>query len=167
MRHGLINNPKKELSLDFSGKKIINSLRNVPAINKKYSILKDDKVLNIVVLKKKGIVDILNHYEFQFSFEEISENKTKMIIECSRLIGAFDTAGEITEVTLFMDDILEAMSSLLSEDNIEEYLIRIKAEKEELKEANKLTPEQLRNANIIIWTLAAIFVLCCVSFVLA
>ena len=170
MRRGqLINNPKKEISLDFTRERIIDALRSVSVVNEKYSVLKDDKVLNIIVLKKKGIVDIMNHFEFQFSFEEVSKNKTKMTIECSRFIGAFDTAGEITEATLFMDTILDAISVLLSEETIEEALSKVLSDKKEKQDKwiADTTPsaEAIKTGNIIIWVFAAAMVALCIYII--
>ena len=94
-----------------------------------------------------------------FSFEEISKNKTKITAECCRYLGAFDTSGEVTEATLFMEIIFDAVSLLLSKKTIEEAIEKVLLEKKEKQDKwiADTTPSDgdIKTFNVIIWIIAA------------
>ena len=114
--NGLINNPKKEITVNFSLDKVMQTLKAICIKDIRFVMTDFDDVLNRVKIERKFPTDLWNKFRFEILVEE-SDGKSKISIEVSRAIGAFNRPGEVTVATSFMSDLLDSLSKLIREDN--------------------------------------------------
>ena len=109
---GAIANPKKSFEIDFNSQKIIDTIQYIPLKNNKYKftskndILKNYRFEALEFLSLGVFIDI--------SINSIAESKTKIEIEVSRKIGAFDQSYEISQANGHISEIATLISECIT-----------------------------------------------------
>lgn len=113
----MIQNPKKEITVMFNIKQVKEVLKKISRFISGCEVIDLD--------------DVLNQYEYKFSefisfgsvftvnLTEISETKTLITIESSRVIGAYDKSHEVTNSNKQINMFLKTLSRLLQNPNAE------------------------------------------------
>ena len=108
--------PQKEITIDFSIQDI------------KIAILKLPKMLDNCKIINQN--DILNRYDMQFTsfmslgnklsvtLTQLSENKTKITVDTTRMSGTFNESHEVTSADTDYTKMTDSLSKLLSNPNI-------------------------------------------------
>ena len=108
--------PQKEITIDFSIQDI------------KIAILKLPKMLDNCKIINQN--DILNRYDMQFTsfmslgnklsvtLTQLSENKTKITVDTTRMSGTFKESHEVTSADTDYTKMTDSLSKLLSNPNI-------------------------------------------------
>jgi hypothetical protein len=109
-------NPKKEFTVNFSIDKVREAaLKLHLAESSKYSLVKDDSILNQIRLHQKGVL-LDPGYHIDFDLTKISDNETKVVIEVSRNMGSINNATEVTISNNSLKNAASKFSSYLSGD---------------------------------------------------
>tara|TARA_R110002074_G_C12239557_1_gene639088 strand:- start:57 stop:590 length:534 start_codon:yes stop_codon:yes gene_type:complete len=131
----LVSNPRKDITVDFTIEEVDKAVSRVHEFTKGKltshdSILKE-YVISYLFLGMGNIITV--------SLESVSENKTTVKLEASRLIGAYDKALEVSNALGDIKKVLKSMSQLLSDPSKESPKTREqkKLEKAELKSKPK------------------------------
>lgn len=112
----MFSNPKKEFTVNFSIDKVRDAvLRIYQAESNKYSLVKDDNILNQIKLHQKGVL-LDPGYHIDFDLTKISDNETKVVIEVSRNMGSINNATEVTISNNSLKSVASKFSSYLSGD---------------------------------------------------
>ena len=92
---GAIPNPKKSFDVDFSSQKIIDTIPYIPLVNNKYKFTSKNDVLKTYRFEALEFLSLGIYVDISIS--TISDSRSKIEIEVSRKIGAFDQSFEVVE----------------------------------------------------------------------
>jgi hypothetical protein len=92
---GAIPNPKKSFDVDFSCQKIIDTIEYIPLRNNKYKFTSKNDILKTYRFEALEFLSLGVYIDISIS--SIAESRTKIEIEVSRKIGAFDKTFEVTK----------------------------------------------------------------------
>ena len=120
MRGGLINNPKKELTVNFSSEKVIKCLKVIHLMStekyvRRFRFVSFDEVYQTVKLSRKGPIDIMDTHCFDINVKHIDDNKSKIDIEATRSFGAYNHEAELMVCNDMIAELLSILSQLLKE----------------------------------------------------
>jgi len=93
--NGVISNPKKSFELDFDTESIMNTLKFIPALNTKYKLTSSNNLLKTYRFEALEFISLGIYADINVS--SITESKSKIEIEISRKVGAFDQAHEVSK----------------------------------------------------------------------
>jgi len=125
----MIQNPTKEITLPFNIDEVKQALKKISNFMSGSKMTDSD--------------DILNQYQYQFSeflslgatltvnLTELEVNKTKINLESSRVVGAYDYAHEVNNAKQQMDKFLKTLSNLLQNPNAVASEVKSVTEKDE------------------------------------
>jgi hypothetical protein len=106
--NGVIPNPKKSFELDFDTQSIMNSLKFIPALNTKYKLTSSNNLLKTYRFEALEFISLGIYADITVS--SITESKSKIEIEISRKVGAFDQAHEVSKA----NEHITVLSTLIS-----------------------------------------------------
>jgi|LakMenE01Jun11ns_1017448.scaffolds.fasta_scaffold9565736_2 hypothetical protein len=92
---GAIPNPKKSFELDFDTQRIMDSLKFIPALNTKYKFSSSNDLLKTYRFEALEFLSLGIYADI--TVNSISESKSRIEIEISRKVGAFDQAHEVSK----------------------------------------------------------------------
>lgn len=115
--------PIKELILDYNIELITKSILNIPILTN-CKLLKNDTIIKKIDLQFTSLLSMGNKLSIQII--EIDENKTKLIIEITRMVGTFNEAHEVSQANTDYQKFLNALSQSIenpdmSSDDIKNY----------------------------------------------
>jgi hypothetical protein len=108
----MIPNPKKNITIDFTVAEIKSALTKVPAyfVNK-FTLEKRNDMLNMYTF---GSLEFLSLGVYiDINLNSLLENKTEIIIEVRRKIGAFDKMIEVQKANKHIETLFNGISVLL------------------------------------------------------
>ena len=108
----MIPNPKKNITIDFTVAEIKSALTKVPAyfVNK-FTLEKRNDMLNMYTF---GTLEFLSLGVYiDINLNSLLENKTEIIIEVRRKIGAFDKMIEVQKANKHIETLFNGISVLL------------------------------------------------------
>lgn len=108
---GAIPNPKKSLDIDFSLEQVFNAIMLIPLKNTKYKFNSKNDVLKTFRFEAYELLSLGVYIDISIS--AISDTKSKVEIEVSRKIGAFDQTYEITNANEHIVKITTTLSECL------------------------------------------------------
>lgn len=123
---GAIPNPKKTLEIEFSVEQLSNAIILIPLKDSKYKFTSKNEVLKTFRFEALEFVSLGVYIDISVS--SVSDTKSKIEIEVSRKIGAFDQAVEVSKA----NDHIAKIATLMSE-----CLVLKPEEISELEEKNK------------------------------
>lgn len=124
---GAIPNPKKTLEIDFNVEQIISTILFIPLKDTKYSFISKNDVFKTF---RFAALEFLSLGVFvDISVSSITDTKSKIEIEVSRKVGAFDQSYEVTKA----NEHIARIATLISE-----CLILTPVEIKDLEEKNKV-----------------------------
>jgi len=108
----MIPNPRKNIVVDFTISETKSAVNQIPTyFRQKYTLEKQNEILNQSTF---GALEFLSLGVFiDINLNAISENKTDIIIEVRRKIGAFDKTFEVSKANTHLDDLFNGLSILL------------------------------------------------------
>lgn len=106
---GAIPNPKKSFDVDFDSQKIIETIQYIALINKTYKFTSKNEVLKTFRFEALEFLSLGVYVDVSVS--SLTETKSKIEIEVSRKIGAFDQSFEVSKA----NDHISRMANLISE----------------------------------------------------
>lgn len=106
---GAIPNPKKSFDVDYNCQKIVDTIQYIPLINSKYKFTSKNDVLKTYRFEALEFLSLGVYVDINIS--SISDSKTKIEVEVSRKIGAFDQSFEVSKA----NDHISVIATLISE----------------------------------------------------
>lgn len=106
---GAIPNPKKSFELDFDHKSVMNSFTFIPVLNTKYKFLSGNDLLKTYRFEALEFLSLGIYADL--TVNSISDNKSRIEIEISRKIGAFDQAHEVSKA----NDHINVLATLITQ----------------------------------------------------
>ncbi len=106
---GAIPNPKKTLEIDFSVEQLSNAIILIPLKDSKYKFTSKNEVLRTFRFEALEFLSLGVYIDISVS--SVTDTKSKIEIEVSRKIGAFDQAVEVSKA----NDHIANISTLMSE----------------------------------------------------
>lgn len=128
---GAIPNPKKTLEIDFSVEQLSNAIILIPLKDSKYKFTSKNDVLKTFRFEALEFLSLGVYIDISVS--SISDTKSKIEIEVSRKLGAFDQAVEVSKA----NDHIARIATLMSE-----CLVLKPEEITDLEEKNKALSEK-------------------------
>ena len=108
---GAIPNPKRSLDIDFNLEQLSNAIILIPLKNSKYKFTSKNDVLKTFRFEAYELLSLGVYIDFSIS--SISDTKSRVEIEVSRKIGAFDQSYEITNANEHIAKITSTLSECL------------------------------------------------------
>jgi hypothetical protein len=108
---GAIPNPKKTLEIDFNVEQITSTIIFIPLKDSTYSFTSKNDVLKTFRFEAMEFLSLGVYIDISIS--SISETKSKIEIEVSRKIGAFDQSFEVSKANDHIAKIATLMSQCL------------------------------------------------------
>jgi hypothetical protein len=113
---GVIPNPTKSITIDFPISKIKEAVEGIPS-RFQSTLTEKDETLNMY---KFDVGEFLSFGSYiNINLSEISENKTQIIVEICRKIGAFDQSFEISAANRHIENTLKAISKNVTDGTAE------------------------------------------------
>ncbi len=106
---GAIPNPKKTFEVDFNIEKLTSTIEFIPLKNNKYKFTSKNEILKTYRFEALEFLSLGVYIDISIGF--ISDTKTKIEIEVSRKIGAFDQSHEVKKA----NDHIALIATLISE----------------------------------------------------
>ena len=108
---GAIPNPKKTLEIDFNIEQLSNAIILIPLKDSKYKFTSKNDVLKTFRFEALEFLSLGVYIDISVS--SISDTKSKIEIEVSRKLGAFDQAVEVSKANDHIANIATLMSECL------------------------------------------------------
>lgn len=108
---GAIPNPKRTLDIDFSLEQLSHAVILIPLKNTKYKFTSKNEVLKTFRFEAYELLSL--GVFIDISISAISDTRSKVEIEVSRKIGAFDQSYEITNANDHISKITTTLSECL------------------------------------------------------
>lgn len=108
----MLPNPTRQITVDFTPEQVLDALKKVPKMFDNYKLENINSVLKTLTFSTNEFLSAGVFIEV--SFNSSLENKTQVNIEVRRKIGAFDQSHEITYANNHIQNILNSMSTFLS-----------------------------------------------------
>ena len=116
-----INNPIKNVKLNFSSDEVIKALKYVDKSSPNFSLKEENSILKSFKFGNRDGLSMWGEGNIiDVNVEDLENGKTNLVIEGSRMIGSINSSAEIMAVKGGMDEILEVISKLVGKDNIDE-----------------------------------------------
>ena len=110
--------PQKEITVDFSIKDIKDAILKLPKMLDACKVIDENDIIKKYDLQFTSFMSMGNRLSLQLT--EISENKTKITIDTTRMIGSFNESHEVSSANTDYNKMITALSKLLSNPNMEE-----------------------------------------------
>lgn len=109
---GAIPNPTKKVVIDFPINQVKDGVLNISKVYQKYRINKQNPMFNQYTLEASEFLSL--GVFIDINLNQISENKTEVIIEVRRKMGAFDTWVEVQNANEHIQKMIEGLSITLT-----------------------------------------------------
>jgi hypothetical protein len=113
---GAIANPTKKVTIDFPISRVKDSVRNISKVYKKYTMEKENPLFNQFTLQASEFLSLGVFIDINLS--EQGDNRTEINIEVRRKMGAFDEWIEVQNANNHIQNIIDALSRLLTNPNV-------------------------------------------------
>lgn len=113
---GAIANPTKKVTIDFPISRVKDSVRNISKVYKKYTMEKENPMFNQFTLQASEFLSLGVFIDINLS--EQGNNRTEINIEVRRKMGAFDEWIEVQNANQHIQNIIDALSRLLTNPNV-------------------------------------------------
>jgi hypothetical protein len=113
---GAIPNPTKKVTIDFPISRVKDSVRNISKVYKKYTMEKENPMFNQFTLQASEFLSLGVFIDINLS--EQGDNRTEINIEVRRKMGAFDEWIEVQNANNHIQNIIDALSRLLTNPNV-------------------------------------------------
>jgi hypothetical protein len=113
---GAIANPTKKVTIDFPISRVKDSVRNISKVYKKYTMEKENPMFNQFTLQASEFLSLGVFIDINLS--EQGDNRTEINIEVRRKMGAFDEWIEVQNANNHIQNIIDALSRLLTNPNV-------------------------------------------------
>jgi len=110
--------PQKEITVDFSIENVKSAILKLPKLLDSCKVINEDHVLKIYDLQFTSFMSLGN--KLSITLTELSENKTKIIVNTTRMVGVFNEPNEVSSANTDYTKMTQALSKLLSNPNITE-----------------------------------------------
>jgi hypothetical protein len=110
--------PQKEITVDFSIKDIKEAILKLPKMLDACKVIDENDIIKKYDLQFTSFMSMGNRLSLQLT--EISENKTKITIDTTRMIGSFNESHEVSSANTDYNKMITALSKVLSNPNMEE-----------------------------------------------
>jgi hypothetical protein len=113
---GAIANPTKKVTIDFPISRVKDAVRNISKVYKKYTMEKENPMFNQFTLQASEFLSLGVFIDINLS--EHGDNRTEINIEVRRKMGAFDEWIEVQNANNHIQNIIDALSRLLTNPNV-------------------------------------------------
>jgi hypothetical protein len=113
---GAIANPTKKVTIDFPISRVKDAVRNISKVYKKYTMEKENPLFNQFTLQASEFLSLGVFIDINLS--EQGDNRTEINIEVRRKMGAFDEWIEVQNANQHIQNIIDALSRLLTNPNV-------------------------------------------------
>jgi hypothetical protein len=113
---GAIANPTKKVTIDFPISRVKDAVRNISKVYKKYTMEKENPMFNQFTLQASEFLSLGVFIDINLS--EQGDNRTEINIEVRRKMGAFDEWIEVQNANQHIQNIIDALSRLLTNPNV-------------------------------------------------
>jgi hypothetical protein len=113
---GAIANPTKKVTIDFPISRVKDAVRNISKVYKKYTMEKENPMFNQFTLQASEFLSLGVFIDINLS--EQDDNRTEINIEVRRKMGAFDEWIEVQNANQHIQNIIDALSRLLTNQNV-------------------------------------------------
>jgi hypothetical protein len=113
---GAIANPTKKVTIDFPISRVKDAVRNISKVYKKYTMEKENPMFNQFTLQASEFLSLGVFIDINLS--EQGDNRTEINIEIRRKMGAFDEWIEVQNANQHIQNIIDALSRLLTNPNV-------------------------------------------------
>jgi hypothetical protein len=113
---GAIANPTKKVTIDFPISRVKDAVRNISKVYKKYTMEKENPMFNQFTLQASEFLSLGVFIDINLS--EQGDNRTEINIEVRRKMGAFDEWIEVQNANNHIQNIIDALSRLLTNPNV-------------------------------------------------
>lgn len=119
---GVIPNPKKNHTLEFSIEQINKAIERVSKFSKKYKYTKSNPVFNQTTLEAFEFLSVGVYIDI--SLTSITETKSEITIEVRRKIGSFDQSYEVTNANKHLENLFDLLAKviLLDENQFNDFV---------------------------------------------
>ena len=138
--------PQKELIVDFSIQDVKNALSKLPKMISNCTLVDQNIVINKFDFNFTSLMSLGN--KLSIHLVQIDENKTKLVIDTTRVVGTFNESHEVSSASTDYNKFTNALSKLLLNPNISEI---------EIAQHNKTTDNSSVNFILIIIFVIAMF----------
>lgn len=138
--------PQKELIVDFSIQDVKNALSKLPKMISNCTLVDQNIVINKFDFNFTSLMSLGN--KLSIHLVQIDENKTKLVIDTTRVVGTFNESHEVSSASTDYNKFTNALSKLLLNPNISET---------EIAQHNKTTDNSSVNFVLIIIFVIAMF----------
>jgi hypothetical protein len=138
--------PQKELIVDFSIQDVKNALSKLPKMISNCTLVDQNIVINKFDFNFTSLMSLGN--KLSIHLVQIDENKTKLVIDTTRVVGTFNESHEVSSASTDYNKFTNALSKLLLNPNISET---------EIAQYNKTTDNSSVNFVLIIIFVIAMF----------
>ncbi len=110
--------PQKEMILDFGINDVKQSILKLPKMLDNCKVIDQNDILKKYDLQFTSFMSLGNRLSLQLT--EISDTKTKITIDTTRMVGSFNESHEVSLATTDYNKMITALSKLLANPNMEE-----------------------------------------------
>ena len=110
--------PEKEVIVDFNINDVKNAILKLPKMLNNCKIINQDDVFKKYDLQFTSLLSLGN--KLSVTLTALSEGKTKIIVDITRMIGTFNQSSEVTLANIDYTKMITALSKLLSNPNLDE-----------------------------------------------
>jgi hypothetical protein len=107
---GAIPNPKKSSIVNFPIDRLKQSLDNIHLVSKKYKLEKSNPAFHQYTFSASEFLNLGAYVDVDLN--QIDDNKTEIIIEVKRKVGAFDQAHEVSLANNHIDNMFDFIGRL-------------------------------------------------------
>ena len=108
--------PQKELIVDFSIQDVKNALSKLPKMISNCTLVDQNIVINKFDFNFTSLMSLGN--KLSIHLVQIDENKTKLVIDTTRVVGTFNESHEVSSASTDYNKFTNALSKLLLNPNI-------------------------------------------------
>jgi hypothetical protein len=110
--------PQKEVIVDFNINDVKIALLKLPKMLNNCKIINQDDVFKKYDLQFTSFLSLGN--KLSVTLTDLSEGKTKIIVDITRMIGTFNQSSEVTLANTDYTKMITALSKLLSNPNLDQ-----------------------------------------------
>ena len=110
--------PQKEIIVDFSVAEVRDSILKLPKMLDNCTILDKNDVFKKYDLQFTSFMSLGN--KLSITLTELSDNKTKIVVDTTRMVGSFNESHEVTSANNDYSKMILALSKLLSNPDLSE-----------------------------------------------
>jgi len=109
---------QKEVIVDFNINDVKNAILKLPKMLDNCKVINQNDIFKKYDLQFTSFMSLGN--KLSVTLVELSENRTKIVVDTTRMVGTFNESHEVTSANNDYTKMIEALSKLLSNPNITE-----------------------------------------------